>query len=626
MGLLSDPNRRKALINLLTRLNAPIWKSGRQAEASRVAGICYIAGIVWFMGLAFEPFIMRTSMSENAMGSTMVEERFPGGEKAVLTAREFGAQKEKAGGMPVDWLVETMKARGLEVYTQTFSRKLPFPDENKERFMVKGTNVYGIFRAPRAPRTEALVLTAQCSEEDDNNNQAVGLLLVLAQYLRNQVYWAKDIIFLVNEHDQIGLQAWLDGYHNTNTTGMDWSPLQGRAGAIQAAVSLELSSDVVTSLDIVVEGLNGQLPNLDFVNLFYAFCQKIGVLCTFQGKLQRNDWDTTSGYSHAVQTMMLMMLKQASGSSWGDHGLFLRYHVEAITIRGINSYRQYKTDATTIGRLLEGMFRKLNNLLERFHQSYFFYLLPSLSHMASISYFMPAFGLIAVILLLRALDLWAQITAPPATQDGVANAEQSSTSALSVLTPVVISHLTGVALYTLPVRFQGIAVEHFPVSETEAVVLTAIAVYTAGLALPHNTHRLVSGEGTEQGWKVLKLIAVLYLAVLLGCTALVNFSLGFVLALTLVPVAAGVTPHAAKLPMAVVMVVLSPACMLLFSVFAFHELQETPLGFQDGWLLFLSAISQGILDHTLFGSLVFPLVALLVYPCWLLFWNVLFWK
>lgn len=58
-----------------------------------------------------------------------------------------------------------------------------------------------------------------------------------------------------------------------------------------------------------------------------------------------------------------------------------------------------------------------------------------------------------------------------------------------MLTPLVISHLTGAALYILPTRFQEIAVEHFPVSETEAVVLTVIAVYTAGLALPHNTHR-----------------------------------------------------------------------------------------------------------------------------------------
>ncbi|GAA6095823.1 glycosylphosphatidylinositol anchor attachment 1 protein, partial [Tachysurus ichikawai] len=140
--------------------------------------------------------------------------------------------------------------------------------------------------------------------------------------------------------------------------------------------------------------------------------------------------------------------------------------------------------------LFEGMFRKLNNLLERLHQSYFFYLMPSLSHFVSIGYYMPAFGLLAAILLLRALDLWVQIGNPaPVTQDGVSEGVPPSSSVvLSVLTPIVISHLTGVALYTLPILSQETAVEHFPVSETEAVVLTAIAIYTAGLALPHNTH------------------------------------------------------------------------------------------------------------------------------------------
>lgn len=58
--------------------------------------------------------------------------------------------------------------------------------------------------------------------------------------------------------------------------------------------------------------------------------------------------------------------------------------------------------------------------------------------------------------------------------------------------------------------------------------------------------RLLQGEGTEEGWRVLKLVALLYLAVLLGCTALINFSLGFILALSLVPIAAFITPHTPK--------------------------------------------------------------------------------
>lgn len=59
--------------------------------------VCYLAGIVWFMGLAFEPFTLRTYMSENAMGSTMVEERFSSGERALSLAKEFDAHKRKAG-------------------------------------------------------------------------------------------------------------------------------------------------------------------------------------------------------------------------------------------------------------------------------------------------------------------------------------------------------------------------------------------------------------------------------------------------------------------------------------------------------------------------------------------------
>uniref|UniRef100_A0A3B3QZF6 Glycosylphosphatidylinositol anchor attachment 1 n=1 Tax=Paramormyrops kingsleyae TaxID=1676925 RepID=A0A3B3QZF6_9TELE len=173
MGLLSDPNRRRALTTLLTRLNTPLCV------------VCYLAGVAWFMGLAFQPFTLRTYMSENAMGSTMVEEHFPTGERALAMGREFSAHKKQAGGMPVDWLVKAMQAKGLEVFTQSFSRTLPFPDENKERYMVRGTNVYGILRAPRAPRTESLVFSAPCSPQ--GNDQAVGLLLGLAQYFRGEV-------------------------------------------------------------------------------------------------------------------------------------------------------------------------------------------------------------------------------------------------------------------------------------------------------------------------------------------------------------------------------------------------------------------------------------------------------
>lgn len=59
----------------------------------------------------------------------------------------------------------------------------------------------------------------------------------------------------------------------------------------------------------------------------------------------------------------------------------------------------------------------------------------------------------------------------------------------SLVAPLLVSQAMGLALYILPVLGQHVATQHFPVAEAEAVVLTLLAIYAAGLALPHNTHR-----------------------------------------------------------------------------------------------------------------------------------------
>ncbi|XP_030300123.1 glycosylphosphatidylinositol anchor attachment 1 protein isoform X1 [Calypte anna] len=620
MGLLSDPHCRRALSRLVLRLNTPLCL------------LSYLLGLGWFLALPLPPLAPRTYMSENAMGSTMVEETFGMGERALSYAREFAGHKKKAGGMPVAWLERTMWSLGLEVHRQPFTLTLPFPDETRERYMVKGTNVYGILRAPRASSTEALVLSVPCSP-GTQNNQALGLMLALAAHFRGQIYWAKDIIFLVNEHDLLGMEAWLEAYHDINLTEVQSSGALGRAGAIQAAISLELSSDVVTSLDVGVEGLNGQLPNLDLLNLFHAFCQKNGLLCTIQGKLPRPEGDSLPAYAHSLQTLLLMVLAQASGRPRGDHGLFLRYRIEAITLRGINSFRQYKYDLTTLGKTLEGMFRKLNNLLERLHQSYFFYLLPSLSRFVSIGLYMPAFGFLILVLILKALDLWMKLS-----KGETGNAErlwdgdhgvrevEPRPGLLALVPPLVVCHAAGLALYFLPVLGQHVATQHFPVSEAEAVVLTLIAIYVAGMALPHNAHRALSGGGSDRGWMVLKLVALLYLALQLGCLALLNFSLGFILAATMVPAAAAVTPNGPRVLLGVLLVLGTPAVTLLLTIFLQRELEEAPAGLGEGWQLFLGALGEGLLQHHLYGSILYPFLALGAHPCWLLLWNVLCWK
>uniref|UniRef100_A0A8C2RFT5 Exoribonuclease phosphorolytic domain-containing protein n=1 Tax=Capra hircus TaxID=9925 RepID=A0A8C2RFT5_CAPHI len=475
--------------------------------------------------------------------------------------------------------------------------------------MVSGINVYGILRAPRAASTESLVLTVPCGP-DSTNSQAVGLMLALAAHFRGQIYWAKDIIFLVTEHDLLGTEAWLEAYHDVNVTGMQSSPLQGRAGAIQAAVALDL------------------------LNLFQTFCQKGGLLCTLQGKLQPQDWTSIDGPLQSVQTLLLMVLQQASGRPHGAHGLFLRYRVEALTLRGINSFRQYKYDLVAVGKALEGMFRKLNHLLERLHQSFFFYLLPALSRFVSIGLYMPAAGFLLLVLGLKALELWMQLHEAGVGPEEAGKTPGSSpphpptqgVALASLVAPLLVSQAMGLALYVLPVLGQHVATQHFPVAEAEAVVLTLLAIYAAGLALPHNTHRVVSTQAPDRGWMALKLVALIYLALQLACITLTNFSLGFLLAASMVPAAAVTKPSGPRPLYTALLVLTSPAATLLGSLFLWRELQEAPLSLAEGWQLFLAALAQGVLEHHTYGSLLFPLLALGLYPCWLLFWNVLFWK
>ena len=58
--------------------------------------------------------------------------------------------------------------------------------------------------------------------------------------------------------------------------------LQGRSGSLQAALCLEIAHEEITRFNIKLEGLNGQLPNLDLVNTAMQLCRDQGMQPTLQ--------------------------------------------------------------------------------------------------------------------------------------------------------------------------------------------------------------------------------------------------------------------------------------------------------------------------------------------------------
>lgn len=51
----------------------------------------------------------------------------------------------------------------------------------------------------------------------------------------------------------------------------------GRSGAMQAAINIEFQNEEFNLMQIIVESLNGQLPNLDLVNMVIRLCQDEGI-------------------------------------------------------------------------------------------------------------------------------------------------------------------------------------------------------------------------------------------------------------------------------------------------------------------------------------------------------------
>lgn len=446
MGLLSDPEYGSVKwVRILKKVHRPL------------CFLCYAVALVWFVMLANRDFNNETYFSENALLPGLVTNEFNGEYAAKQYLTEFEQELEEkyydTEKIPVPWLVAKMSQLHLEVYTHNYTLNYPLGQGQ----IYKGTNVYGILRAARTPSLEALVVSAPfrpLSSHQKSTAAGIALMLAFAEFARPQKYWAKDIIFLVTEHEQLGMQAWLEAYHGLQsdsetfytTLGSFWKPgsfgldltnffpgfdwlgshkkclnpgqLKARSGAIQAAINLEFHSPKIKYVEVKVEGLNGQLPNLDLVNLVHKLCVKSGIHHSYKNSYSwvrnRNKVDD---WVNNIWTMVGMVSTQLAGVPNGNHGLFHRFGIEAVTLEGRDSSdgpapRVHSLSAANFHRLglaLETVLRSLNNLLEAFHQSYFFYMLPATDRFVSIGQYMPSLCLMCAAMLLRALALWVGV-------------------------------------------------------------------------------------------------------------------------------------------------------------------------------------------------------------------------
>jgi len=391
MGLLTDTTGRKRVI-------LSIMKYGGSLSV-----IGFLVGIIWMALLANIELNAKNYFSENQLLPGMAQTYFSNTNRFYKTLRNLQqiCQNDQQNSAVREKIKEDLLKLNLDVYTQNFY---------VQSKGLNGTNIYGIYRSPRASGVESIVLNIP-NHGGCNSTAGISLMLSLAKFFHLQTYWAKDIVFLLTEHNVYGMKAWLQGYFEDEQTDVRSERLEGHAGSIQAALTVDLESENVLYFDISIHGMNGMQPNLDLVHLLVRLAnyESVPVKLEFQNSLYVAPHD----FKQSLDTLMRTMSWQISGIPYGNHGLFYKYRIEAYTLKGISSNphigRNYPVDFESIGRYIEGVFRSINNLLEHIHQSFFMYLLPNTNRYISIGLYIPPLACLVFPLLVCLLQSWISL-------------------------------------------------------------------------------------------------------------------------------------------------------------------------------------------------------------------------
>uniref|UniRef100_A0A034VMU9 Glycosylphosphatidylinositol anchor attachment 1 protein n=1 Tax=Bactrocera dorsalis TaxID=27457 RepID=A0A034VMU9_BACDO len=630
MGLLSDPS--------LT----PRGKFGRTLakHSGKISLFFYIAGLAWFVCLSHPEFSHGTYLSENALSPGLVDPEI--GQDSVRLAQTLyeELQRERTdhkSTTPHAWIAAKMHQIGLETHVHNFTLRYPF-SAGKE---YHGKNVYGILRAPRISSTEGVVYTAPYRAVNSVHTDitaSVPMLLAFADFARKKNYWAKDLVFLVTEQEQLGMHAWLEAYHEG---GIKDSPilrcgnLPARAGALQAALNLEIQDLDIDYIDVKIEGLNGQLPNLDMFNLVQRLTSRSGLSSGYKHTPRKKRRSNRDSLEDNLRHMVEMLKSQATGVPNGNHGLFHRYRIESLTLEAVkrttntNNSNRYGT-ALSLLKTVEGISRSLNNLLERFHQSYFFYILVQNDRFVSIGDYMPCLIALASPMFIKAFLLWLTTTsaddAAPEEEDTATHEERLPMHLpyISVLLYMVAALLLGFFCNTLP--YSQHVRDYFNsmgVSTQWSVGLILAAQVLLGILLP------LFYTLPEAGLELLHIGVLIFTGVALIVTGLLNFALGFILAVIISPVTIllqsehvnGLRQKLTRIytfllnPMVVIYLL-----VLWLTLFEFPELALKDMAVR-AISASLDAITYGLMDSIIYGNWLYTAIAAIYFPLWILYWT-----
>ncbi|KAJ3174330.1 Glycosyl phosphatidyl inositol protein transamidase complex subunit [Geranomyces variabilis] len=544
---------------------------------AKLSWIFYPIGIVWLLLLPRDEFHHKAAVDENALLPGQTTKYFSSMDMYAVSSyrqrvNQLAGESRNAADCAA-FIENELKSFDIDSSTQNFLWAT-------NTGAVSGANAYGVYRAPRGDGTEAIVISAPWTGADGKvNAEGVGYVLAMAKFVTKFSHWSKDFVFLVTQPSPIGTRAWLEAYHGQAPkpdAALQYDPLQTHSGAIQEALNLEFGDEGdYAALEILVDGLNGQLPNADLVTTVVQCAQYESIPVSLHQSVTPESFETAwARYRHKADTLVEYVKSQALGLPKGDHALYARYHIESITLRGMKdiSGTQYRVSGEQIGRALESALRSFNNLLERLHHAYWFYIMPTATSYIPMSVYLPPVILLSVTLIFESLAMWwrsgedtfsrrpekstrimppgdsDETSPPPPTTAGTTLVARSrhlltfNARVRPVFIPIVtmvICHATGAfALYFAPTMlFMADYGKINPLNMMTGTLVVTATIY--GFMIP-TLQRLLEGSGASTAtgapaWQVLKSFACLELGASLIALAMLNPALSAFLAVFAVP-------------------------------------------------------------------------------------------
>ncbi|KAH6918352.1 Gaa1-like protein [Coprinopsis sp. MPI-PUGE-AT-0042] len=518
--------RRRAMVEVI----------GKRAPLLKIALL--VVGYLWVLAIPSPELAKGVYMDENALSPGHVKARYSWPE-VHLADRWLGnleqlRNQNASSEERASFISDEFRKLGLVSATQKYTFSLT-------NQTLSGVNAYAVSASPRTSGTEAIVVSASWLSRrgegaGDLNLRGIATVLSLAHYLKGQSSWSKDLVFVISDGYLDGMQAWLNTYHNTEQKNLVAEPLPYPSGTVWTAVSIDYSCHSFSHLGIFHEGVNGQLPNQDIINAFERLGRWHGVQTVMYDHVDNQAAPTWipqfirsdrrfDNYWNRARAVFRNFGYQARGLPSGIHGLFHRHRIDAFTVYANCADGPHGFYA--MGRVVEASMRTMNNLLERLHASFFFYIMPHPHSFNKIGTFIPSAVLISLSMMFQGLSSWIQAgwVLNPASEKADATPQwaRRSRQVLPSLLVMVFTHVVGAGSF-------AIVSSSFVVQNLAALSIPLFISFTAA---PLAALAFIKHSHDNSLSLTLKALNLCFASAIISITSVLNFSLALTFAMLL---------------------------------------------------------------------------------------------